>query len=65
MRVRLQAQLRLMQCEASIPSQQQLQELFPAGYNMWEMYIRYWQPFGELLTDMEREGMLVNRCAFV
>jgi len=25
------------------------------------MYERYWRPFGELLTDMEREGMLVNR----
>ena len=30
-------------------------------YSMWDMYQRYWQPFGELLTDMEREGMLVDR----
>lgn len=51
-----------MACDASIPSPDQQQELFPDGYSMWEMYLRYWQPFGELLTDMEREGMLVNRC---
>ena len=30
-------------------------------YSMWDMYQRYWQPFGELLTDMEREGMQVDR----
>lgn len=30
-------------------------------YSLWHMYERYWRPFGELLTDMEREGMLVNR----
>lgn len=30
-------------------------------YSMWDMYRRYWQPFGELLTDMEREGMQVDR----
>ena len=52
-----------MQCEATIPDRQQQDDLFPSGYSMWEMYLRYWQPFGELLTDMEREGMLVNRCA--
>lgn len=28
------------------------------------MYNKYWQPFGLLLTDMEREGMSVNRSAF-
>jgi len=33
----------------------------PVGYSMWDMYRRYWQPFGELLTDMERAGMQVNR----
>ena len=30
---------------------------------MIAMYNKYWQPFGLLLTDMEREGMSVNRCA--
>lgn len=28
------------------------------------MYNKYWQPFGLLLTDMERQGMSVNRSAF-
>ena len=27
------------------------------------MYHKYWQPFGLLLTDMEKEGMSVNRSA--
>lgn len=60
----LQAKLHGMPCGASIPGkdEQHSPELYPEGYNMWEMYLRYWQPFGELLTDMEREGMLVDRC---
>ena len=31
--------------------------------NMWEMYKAFWRPFGALLTDMEKEGMMVNRWA--
>ena len=27
---------------------------------MWEFYQRYYVPFGELLTDMEREGIYVD-----
>ena len=30
---------------------------------MFEMYGKYWHPFGLLLTDMEKEGMSVNRSA--
>lgn len=30
---------------------------------MIHLYHKYWQPFGLLLTDMEKEGMSVNRCA--
>ena len=30
-------------------------------YSMWDFYCDNWLPFGELLTDMEREGFLVNR----
>lgn len=30
--------------------------------NMRDFYNSYWKPFGELLTDMEKLGMLVNRC---
>ena len=33
--------------------------------NMWEMYQHFWRPFGTLLTDMEKGGMMVNRCADV
>lgn len=33
------------------------------SYNMLDFYNDYWKPFGELLTDMEKLGMLVNRCA--
>ena len=28
---------------------------------MWEFYERNWLPFGELLVDMERNGMLVDK----
>lgn len=57
----LQAQLEEMPC-----IEQSLQRAAPlvedGSYSLWHMYERYWRPFGELLTDMEREGMLVNRC---
>ena len=29
--------------------------------NMMDTYNKYWYPFGLLLTDMEKEGMSVNR----
>lgn len=35
---------------------------------MMDMYKKYWRPFGLLLTDMEQEGMSVNRsdhCIFL
>ena len=39
-------------------------DLVPAEtYSMWDFYCDQWRPFGELLTAMEREGFLVNRCA--
>jgi len=28
--------------------------------NMYELYCKYWLPFGELLTDMEREGIMID-----
>ena len=31
-----------------------------AGFTMWDFYVNYWRPFGELLTDMEQRGMLVD-----
>lgn len=27
----------------------------------WDLYAKYWLPFGELLTDMERRGIHVNK----
>ena len=26
----------------------------------WEFYLKYWIPFGELLTDLERKGIAVS-----
>lgn len=31
-----------------------------ANRTMWDYYQNYWLPFGEVLTDMEREGIKVN-----
>ncbi|KAK9818799.1 hypothetical protein WJX74_001704 [Apatococcus lobatus] len=31
------------------------------GWTMWDLYQKFWQPFGGLLVDMERAGMLVDR----
>lgn len=30
------------------------------GLNMMDFYTRYWRPYGELLTDMERQGIFVD-----
>ena len=54
----MQSKLSSTACDASIPAANQRQP----DYSMWQMYERYWMPFGKLLTDMEKEGMLVNRC---
>ncbi|XVF70588.1 hypothetical protein PTKIN_Ptkin11bG0174700 [Pterospermum kingtungense] len=32
-----------------------------SGKSMFHFYEEYWRPFGELLVNMEREGMLVDR----
>jgi DNA polymerase-1 len=32
-----------------------------ANLTMFEFYKRYWLPFGEMLTDMERTGMYIRR----
>ena len=29
--------------------------------NTFELYDKYWRPFGELLTDIERRGIKVNK----
>lgn len=54
----LQAKLKIMKCEMD-PALQPLE--MGRCRNMWEMYKDFWRPFGELLTDMEKEGMMVNR----
>ena len=33
------------------------------AYTMWNFYCDQWRPFGKLLTDMERQGFYVDRCA--
>lgn len=27
---------------------------------MWELYLKYWRPFGEVLTNIEREGIKLD-----
>ena len=27
---------------------------------IWDVYLKYWQPFGLILTDIEREGIFIN-----
>jgi len=33
----------------------------PNVSTMWDFYQLYWAPFGELLTDMERAGIYINK----
>ena len=35
--------------------------LFPDTRSLWDVYRAVWMPFGEVLTDMEKEGFLVDR----
>lgn len=41
--------------------QQRLADTAEGGYSLWHVYEDYWKPFGKLLTDMEAEGVKVNR----
>lgn len=34
---------------------------FQSLKNIFEIYQKYWLPFGELLTDIERRGIRVNK----
>lgn len=36
-------------------------ESSPRQFSMWDLYRNTWLPFGEILTDMEAEGVLVDR----
>lgn len=29
--------------------------------NLFDLYEKYWRPFGELLTDMERQGFYMDK----
>jgi DNA polymerase I-like protein with 3'-5' exonuclease and polymerase domains len=31
------------------------------GHTMFDYYLKYWRPFGELLTDMERAGIYLDK----
>jgi hypothetical protein len=33
-----------------------------ANYTLWDLYCEYWKPFGDVLTQMEQDGVRVNRC---
>lgn len=32
----------------------------PDVKNVWDIYLKYWLPFGEILTDIERTGICVD-----
>jgi len=56
----LEARLRSMRVDAD----RALADATPVGaptYTMWNLYVDYWRPFGELLTDMEAAGVYVDR----
>jgi DNA polymerase-1 len=38
----------------------ELKTNFEDMHNMLDLYNKYWNPFGELLTDMERNGFKVD-----
>lgn len=38
----------------------QKSNVYPGIRNSWEIYEKYWRPFGELLTSMEREGFKID-----
>jgi DNA polymerase-1 len=58
LRESLECKLRNMPADASqyIP----VDPAFPACKTMWEFYQQHWRPFGALLVQMERNGMLVD-----
>ena len=61
----LEAKLRSMKVQAcEFVGRGQEEALPPSKWwcaNMWQLYQRYWKPFGQLLTQMEVEGMYVCR----
>jgi DNA polymerase I len=61
----LRSHLDLMPCEAEAvlapPAAAYPEREDMPRYSLWHMYQRYWQPFGDLLTEMEKEGMLVDK----
>ena len=52
--------MQLTACEPD-PVIQEALEITGKDYTMLDFYNDFWKPFGELLTDMEEEGFLVNR----
>ncbi len=35
--------------------------VYTRAHTLWDLYREVWLPFGKLLTDLEAEGMLVDR----
>lgn len=59
LRENLEARLRSMRVHRDLDSA--VQHLMEEDATMWDLYKQWWLPFGELLTGMEQEGMLVNK----
>ncbi|KAL0038670.1 hypothetical protein WJX79_002562 [Trebouxia sp. C0005] len=58
----LRKELKARRCVMDARVQQAVQQATGLKNDeMYEMYGKYWLPFGLLLTDMEKEGMSVNR----
>ena len=57
---KLQCKLKQMACEMDPAVKASLRRV--GDLSQWNLYESFWQPFGELLTDMEKEGFLVDRC---
>ncbi|WIA09343.1 hypothetical protein OEZ85_008750 [Tetradesmus obliquus] len=49
--------------QPGVQQQQQLSTLSSssANYTLWDLYLEYWKPFGDVLTQMEQDGVRVNR----
>ena len=59
LRESLEAKLRGIECEACPVLT--AKPHFKKSNNLWEFYTHYLRPFGEVLTDMEHNGMFVDK----
>jgi DNA polymerase-1 len=57
----LDAEITFMLFHALKPMMKELPVQKYGMENTWDLYERYWLPFGSILTDMERKGIFVSR----